>query len=82
MTELALIVLLIVFVCREMFYQYTTQKLINKIMSKNYHDYSQSVDRVAMEELNLKKHMVNNQLYNQDLDHELSQQQAILSNIR
>lgn len=82
MTELALIVLLIVFVCRELVYQYTTQKLINKIMSKSYHEYSQSVDRVAMEELNLKKHMVNNQIYNQEFENEISQQQAILSNIR
>jgi hypothetical protein len=32
--------LLIAFFLRELLYFYSTQKLINKLMSKNYHDYN------------------------------------------
>ena len=43
-----LIYFLIVYcLIREMFYTYTTHKLLNKIMSRNYHDYefSKNVDK-------------------------------------
>lgn len=43
MTENAIVLLLVLYiVARESFFLYSTHKLVNKIMSHNYHDYQQS----------------------------------------
>jgi hypothetical protein len=38
--ESLLVAFVIAFLIREVLYFYSTQKLINKIMSKSYHDYN------------------------------------------
>ena len=43
MTEATVIALLVLYIVgRESFFLYSTHKLVNKIMSHNYHDYQQS----------------------------------------
>ena len=45
MTQVSVIVLLVFYIiCREVFFLYSTHKMINKIMSHNFHDYQQSVN--------------------------------------
>ena len=44
MTETTIILLLLLYIiAREAFFLYSTHKFVNKIMSHNYHDYTQSV---------------------------------------
>lgn len=38
--ETLLVAVIVAFLARELLYFYSTQKLINKLMSKNYHDYN------------------------------------------
>lgn len=77
MTELALIILLAVFIVREILFQITTQRLINKIMSRNFTEYSHAVDRVEMSKVGLAKE---NQL-DKEFDEELQKQADVLNGL-
>jgi len=46
--------LLVVFLLRECLYFYSTQKLINKLMARNYHDYnfSKNVAKTMVQDSN------------------------------
>jgi len=77
MTELALITLLIVFVAREVLFQITTQRLINKIMSRNFTEYSHAVDHLEMTKVGLAKE---NQL-DKEFDEELQKQADVLNGL-
>lgn len=39
-SEYVVLLLIVFIVVREIFYQYTVNKMINKIMSRNYQDYA------------------------------------------
>ena len=77
MIEFALIILLIIFIAREVLFQITTQKLINKIMSRNYNEYSHAVDRVEIAKVHLNKE---NSLQ-EEFDDELQKQADVLNGL-
>lgn len=56
MIEISLLIFIIV---REALHQYSMHKMINKMMSRNFAEYQSLVDKVKLEELNVKNTKLN-----------------------
>jgi len=78
MSELVIIFLLAVFVIRELIFQVTIHRLINKLMAKSLTEYTQSMDRLSLEELNLQRHKIDMNAF----DQEIEQETAIINSVR
>jgi len=78
MSELVIIFLLAAFIIRELIFQVTIHRLINKLMAKSLTEYTQSMDRLSLEELNLQRHKIDMNAF----DQEIAQETAIINSIR
>ena len=58
MSELLNIALIAALIIQALFYQFTIHRLINKLMAKSLSEYTSTIDRVALEEINLKKQLL------------------------
>lgn len=47
--NLEFLILLAAFIARECFYQYTTHRLVNKLMSRSYFDFEQASNHATLE---------------------------------
>jgi ribosomal protein S7 len=81
MSELLNIALIAALIIQALFYQFTIHRLINKLMAKSLSEYTSTIDRVALEEINLKKQQLESNFYGHQEMVEQNQGAAILNSM-